>query len=196
VSSKRRSIPKNWKRGFDWDGYSTQIGVSSATDFADADWMRVPSEALDPLSGTPDYPIAPKTLIKTNFYMSAATSVVQSGTSLQLDFGIIAWDGIDALVPTEIPDASNPALDWVLWGTLRNFNVSGSALFYQNNFANASDIGGLTSSAMRKLPPNRGLLFCYHFTTSAIAGVTFSMSVAARMGLKGDVTAVGLGGEG
>jgi len=178
------------RRGFDWDAAYPLFALTPGG--AAFDWLRIPSDNIDPLQDDRD--ILPKTLIKTLISFGVGTTTVTNGTNGTLYFGIIAWDGRNGDPPANIldtPDPTNGAYDWIIWLPIAFANTSGSSLFYQNTTLNCSESGVISSSAQRKLPPGKGLLWCA-FWDSPNGNVQFNGAI--RMGLKGDFTAPGLGG--
>lgn len=179
-----------WARGFDWDAAVNDVNM--APSFTSFDWLRVPSDSADPLQN--DEVILPKTLVKTLLWCHGGANIIPNGQVWNAWFGIIAWDGPDGNAPpaTGIPDVTNGALDWILWLPMSARNATGGAINYTLQFLTSSQTGGLYSDAQRKLPPSKGLLWVLSYTGPV--GSTFSFTFTARMGLKGDVTAKGLGG--
>jgi len=195
MARRRASVPRNWRRGFDWDSatFAPQILLSGQTFY---DWVRIPSDNFDPLVPDPTDRVPPKTLVKTLVYPHISVAPLTGGDSFQAWLGLIAWDGADGNAPVaaDVPDVTNGAYDWLLWLPMAGANViaAGSTIF-NNDFQGSSYIGGLYTDAQRKLPPGRGLLAIFAFAGPAGGFCNYSLSV--RMGLKGDVTAVGLGGS-
>jgi len=185
----RQRVPSSWRRGFDWDS-ATSDGFLGANVLS-YDWARVPSDFVDPLTGQH---IAPKTLSKTLLSHSITTSPLASGTVGTFWFGLIAWDGPDGAPPTsflDLPDVTNGSYDWIHWNPVHAVNASGLPLFFQGPQPGA-DGGTLEFSSQRKLPPGKGLLWLALWQGPVGTSVGFSFTY--RFGLKGDVTAVGLGG--
>jgi len=189
---RRRSTTRSkWSRGFDWDAASFTVDLQPGEIFCD--WARVPSGSTDPLAN--DLFIRAKTLVKTLVYPHINGPVTPANDSFEFYMGLIAWDGPDATPPSQFPLPSNGAVDWLWWLPAGAFNPPGfSTVVWNNNFQDASYTGGLYSSAMRKLPESKGIALVMHYVAGP-SGATghIGVSVQLRMGLKGDVTAAGLG---
>jgi len=188
----RRAVPSNWRRGFDWD--SVTYGVSLPPFATVMDWARVPSDTTDPISGT--Y-ILPKTLVKTLLTFDAATETVGANYFGRFILGMIAWDSSNGNPPTSLvdfPDPTNGSAEWVFW-LPQNLTAINAGLSFQlgGNGAGPSDGGVIEISAQRKLPPGTGLLWVAYYESNQ-PGVDLAFQFTMRLGLKGDVTAVGLGG--
>lgn len=186
---RRTSSAKKWVRGFDWDGarFATvqNMGVQ-AWDIA-----RWPSDDVDPATGLL---IQPKTLVKTLLSLASETSAIANGTDYQFFFGVIALDMYQGVVaPTALPDVTNAALDWILWVSAGNLNITGAPANQFAGFNTQTEQGMNTFSSQRKLPPGRGIIWTA--TMLGPAGSSWSLVGALRMGLKGAVTAPGLGGN-
>jgi len=189
---RRQATPRNWRRGFDWDS-AHPIASGGTSGMRGADWLRVPSDNVDPISGLF---VAPKTLVKTLLWPHILITGMGSGNHVDFYLGVCAWDGPDGNPPAvaNCPAAENGSFDWIFWLPIGVTNTGGVYADWNNNFQNASQTGGVFSDAQRKLPPGTGLLWVIS-AFPASGNPSFSFSLPARMGLKGDVTAVGLGGS-
>jgi len=189
----KRIVRKNgWVRGFDWD--STAGAVTTISPGTTAfDWARWTSDHQDPAQN--DLHIAPKTLVKTLLALQSETSAIASGADWQCFFGLITADSFDpgSFGGPDVPDASVGTHDWIAWLSWGAVNKQAGAVPYTTQFnANGGGHGMLEYSSQRRLPPNRGILWVFQY--AGPGGTTASATFAIRMGLKGDVTAPGLGG--
>lgn len=185
----RRSAPSNWRRGFDWDGWLSGPIELNPGDFY-AQWLRFPSDGVDPTQPTIGA-IGAKTLVNTRLFFTFTINPSDvAGEANRLMMGVITFDWADPTTMPNFAQAPDPfvgSYDWIIW------NPTGSTAGFVGEFftltTSAQDDGCLQSKAMRKLPPGRGVLF-----VMAYEGVQIVRGFAsARLGLKGDVTAVGLG---
>lgn len=191
---RRRALRRgsNWVRGFDWDFavLGGLIGPNSST----FDWVRVPSDNPDPIS---EAYVGPKTLTRHLVYPFVQ---IQGLTAPPVRpwfvFGLITWDGDPNLTSfVELPDVTNGALDWIHWVMMPVGYTGGGGAgdAWYSTFQYGTEQGCLDFKAQRKLPPGRGLLACFGFVDAPV-GSTCLFNIGYRLGLKGDVTAPGLGG--
>lgn len=184
------STAKRWVRGFDWDG--ARFATLQNTGVQAWDIARWPADDVDPATGLL---ISPKTIVKTLLSLQMETSAVANATDWQFFFGVMAIDAYQGVIaPTALPDVTNAALDWMAWISAGALNISGAATNYITQFnAQAGDQGMLEFSSQRKLPPGRAIIWTA--TMLGPVGSSWSIVGALRMGLKGAVTAAGLGGN-
>jgi len=164
MSSRRRSGRTGLRRAVEWGGawfYGSNLGLSPF--LVDADvasvWVRWPTGSADPLND--GFINEEDTLIRivTNWNVNSDNGGAQALDPNNAYFGLIAWDAIDPIqydgVITQgvVPHPANHSYDWVY-----RWNAPG---LFQNTAglitSGASDLT-ISSKAMRKMPPGRGLL--------------------------------------
>lgn len=188
-----------WARPVDWDWANLTGLVGPNAGYYT--WVRVPSETIDPSNDTE---IVPKTLVRTLVRADFQTGPLpEPGSVLNgtFYFGIIAWRSSTPADPTfgfaGWPDPTNGAYDWVFWAPIFMTNVSsgtGANVQLKATFGNDTETGWTQSRAMRKLPPQTGLLMCLFYDGGLGSTPIIGLNIGVRLALKGDVSAVGLGG--
>lgn len=190
--ARRRFVTnRKWVRGFDWDAATFGYNGAAGTTFYGV--LRVASDAPDPTQN--DLNMHPKTLVKMLIALQHQSAGVANNAQWQSFFGIIPIDAYQAddINGADVPDPSLGSYDWMAWITWGATNVAGSTQTYTTQFnANGGGGGMLEIKSQRKLPPGRALLWVG--ATVCTTAINFSLTGAVRLGLKGDVTAPGLGG--
>jgi len=158
-------------------------------DTLEAFWARVPAGAIDTLEN-PNGDVVPEncTLIRSLVTFNGLVGPVAQNGLVEWAQGILAWDGIDENVPTEVPNPSNvggggAAFEWV-WRNVVFFEglASGASTSF------TAPLGcnlAIESRAMRKLPEGTGLLYVSAFTDLSSGGSPIIINgVDARFWLK------------
>lgn len=189
---QRRGNGSRWARGFDWDWAQVTGLIPALGGYASA-WIRTPSDQQD-VFGSGAF-ILPKTLTRSLIYPFAQ---IQGLTAPPLwttfYLGLIATDG-DGASPPPIVDPVNGAHDWIAYIAMPVGYTGGGGTgdAWYSTFQYGTEQGCLDFSSQRKLPPGRGIA-AYFGCGGGSAGSTCLFNVTFRIGLKGDVSAAGLGG--
>lgn len=166
--SSRKSARKSYWAGAAFYGQDVELFSGPDTNDIASAWVKYPSGQVDSVSTAGGVsPVQPRmiasdeTLVRTIVSSNVTLrlqGLLQAHMSVDVVMGLIAWDSndpteLDGVVGLEAPSPiANPQADWIIRlpfvYTVDNFSLA----------AQASEF--ITSRAMRKLPPNTGLLAC------------------------------------
>lgn len=185
-------------RPVDWDWARTYGLIGNNSGYYT--WMRVPADSDDV---DQDLFITPKTLVRTLVRGDIMTNSLPEPSNVlngTFYFGLIAWKSSTTADPTfgfaGWPDPTNGAYDWIFWCPVVMTNVGGVGVNFKTSFFGLdTESGWCQSRAMRKLPPQTGILCCMFYDGNLGNDTEVGINIAVRMALKGDFSAPGLGGS-
>lgn len=181
---------RNWVRGFDWDGFDIRNAVGA--DGTWGEWIRVPSDSVDPLDGLFRPPkTLTRLLLYPFFYVEGLSAPPAYATAY---IGIRAWSVNSLSISSDFPDPYNAADDWIAYLVMPIVRVTSAASQdWYSTWMFGTERGCIDIKSQRKLPPGVGISLSVGF--EGPTGASLYTNFIARVGLKGDVTAPGLGGS-